>query len=543
MAHLKRQLRLAALAAILVAVAGSALGGCAQHVQRHVLRIADGAGDLPSLNPHLTMGATMDDIGQLTLAYFMRYGRDGRLRPELITDVPSLHNGDVSRDGLRITWHLRHGVRWSDGAPFDARDVLFTIRAILNPADNEIGGTEGWNLIRRVETPDPYTVVYDLRRPYGALVPMSFTPVGGGPCVLPYHLLARLPNINTSAYNAKPVGIGPFRIVAWKRGDSIEMERNPYYWRGLPKLRHVTYKLIASRDTMLAQMRSGEVDLWPAIPPTYVRQVGAIRGVRSDSEPNLRTTHLDFMMASGGVADKAVREAVRLGIDRQRLVRAVEHGNGLLTDAIVWPANPVLTDDPSTVAPDPARARQLLSSDGWRLGPSGVRVKAAHALALVVAYQSGAPDLDSLIEVMRAALRPLGIELVTRRYSHDILFAPQADGGILASGKFDAALYSSTLVSLPDLASNFDCAQAPPHGENFNRWCDARVTGLLETMRGSYDPAVVATAFGKLNRLFIDEVPSIQLFVWKGSYARSDRVTGYRPNLLTAFDDMMNVDI
>ena len=65
---------------------------------------------------------------------------------------------------------------------------------------------------------------------------------------------------------------------------------------------------------------------------------------------------------------------------------------------------------------------------------------------------------------------------------------------------------------------------------------------LLETMRGSYDRAVVSRAFAQVNRLFVAQVPSIQLFVWKGSYVTSDRVEGYEPNLLTSFDDMMNVD-
>jgi peptide/nickel transport system substrate-binding protein len=518
------------------------LGGCTAPSRHHILRVADGGGVLTSLNPHLTMGATMDNIGQLALAYFMRYDRNGRLAPELVTDIPSPRNGGISRDGLRVTWHLRHGVRWSDGAPFDARDVAFTIRAILNPANNEAGGTEGWNLIRRVEMPDRFTVVYVLRRPYGALIPMSFTPVGGGPCVLPVHLLGTLPDINTAAYNSKPVGIGPFRITAWKRGDSIEMERNPFYWRGRPKLEHVTYKLIASRETVLAQIDDGEVDLWPTVPPLYIRRAAALHGVHGDAQPTLRTTHVDFMMAHKELLDTAVRAAVRSAIDRRRLVRTIEHGAGLVTDGIVWPQAPVLRDEP--IAPvSSARARAALTADGWLSGPGGTRMKDGHALALTLVYQAGASDLDSLVEVMRADLQTVGVTLETRTYSHTLLFAPQSEGGILANGKFDLALYASTLVSLPDLASNFDCAQIPPHGENYNHWCDRDVNAILSVMRGSYESATLAKAFSKLDRRFRDEIPSIQLFVWKGSYVASDRVTGYSPNVLTSFDDMMNVDI
>ncbi len=190
--------RVRALAVLFVA----ALAGCANrpHAATHWLRIADGAGDVASLNPHLTIGATTDHLSQLTMGYLVRFDRNGRPVPELATEIPSPSNGGVSADGKRITWHLRHGVRWSDGAPFDARDVAFSTRAILNPANNEVNGTAGWDAIRTIETPDPYTVVYRLKRPYGALVAMTFATVGGGPCLLPEHLLGKLHDIDTAPY-------------------------------------------------------------------------------------------------------------------------------------------------------------------------------------------------------------------------------------------------------------------------------------------------------------------------------------------------------
>jgi peptide/nickel transport system substrate-binding protein len=509
----------------------------------HELRIADGGGDVSTLNPHLSMGATLDFITHLSMGYLVRYDRHARPIPDLALEIPSRRNGGVSADGRRITWHLRRGVRWSDGAPFDARDVAFTIQTILNPANNEVQGTEGWDVIARVETPDRWTVVYDLKRPYGAIVPLSFATVGGEPCLLPAHLLAGLHDINHAAYNELPVGLGPFRVVRWRRGDRIELERNPYYWRGRPKLDRVTFELLPSRETLLVQLRSGAVDLWPLVPPTYVAQLANVPELTVSDAPTLRTTHLDFLMTPGAIADLAVRRAVRDAIDRPGIVRTVEHGEGFVTDDIVWPYHTVEHDDPRVHGADPARARRELLADGWRLGPDGIRVKAGRRLALRVPYQAGSAELDEIMELLRAQLRAVGIDVLSRTYAHSLLFATAADGGIIDRALFDMVLYSSTIMTVPDLTSNFDCAQVPPHGENFMRWCDPRLAGPLAAMRRAYDEPAIDRAFTDIDRLFVQDVPSIQLFVWRGGYAMSTRLRGYHPNILTSFDEMLDVDI
>lgn len=521
----------------------AACAGCAPrpHGSAHWLRIADGGGDVASLDPHLTIGATTDHLSQLTMGYLVRFDRNARPVPELATEIPSPRNGGVSRDGTRITWHLRRGVRWSDGAPFDARDVAFSTRAILNPSNNEVNGTAGWDAIRAIETPDPHTIVYRLKRPYGALVAMTFSTVGGGPCILPYHLLGRLHDINTAPYNSRPVGLGPFRVTAWKRGDAVEMEANPYYFRGRPKLDRITFKLIASRETLLAQLRTGEIDLWPLVSPTYLPQAAAVPGVRVDTNAALRTTHLDFAMPR--LTEISVREAIRLAIDRKALVRTVEHGYGFVSDHIVWPRAPVTRDDPGAVAFNPRRARAVLDTAGWRLGPDGIRTKNGRRLSLNVPYQSGAPDLDRLVEVARAELHAVGVEILTHTYSHALLFGTVSGGGVLANLRFDLALYSSTLETVPDLASNVMCATVPPQGENYNRWCDPRADAAARAMGATADPAIVDDLFARLDRRFVDDVPSIQLFVWRGGNASSDKVVNYHANLLTSFDDMRDVDI
>ena len=254
---------------------GSAAGAKNSFTIAHTLRIGD-VQDITTLNPHIGTATSLGNLSELTMAYLVRYDAHNRPVPELATQVPTQADGGVSKDGLTITWHIRKGVKWSDGQPFDADDVVWSTNAVNNPANNEVG-RDGWDLITKIDEPDKYTVIYHLKKPYSPFLPSFFGSAGANPCLLPKHLLAKLPNFNNADYNSKPVGIGPYRYVKWIRGDHIDLEANPYYWRGQPKIKKIVYRFIPDRNTLLTQLTTGEIDMWP-----YRRlRVLSARGTRS----------------------------------------------------------------------------------------------------------------------------------------------------------------------------------------------------------------------------------------------------------------------
>src|SRR6202035_6014255 len=122
----------------------------------HELRIGD-IQDITSLNPHLATATALGNLSQLTMAYLARYDSNHRPVPELATEIPTMANGGIGKDGKTITWHIRKGVKWSDGEPFDADDVVWSTNAVNNQANNEIG-RDGWELITKMDEPDKYTV-------------------------------------------------------------------------------------------------------------------------------------------------------------------------------------------------------------------------------------------------------------------------------------------------------------------------------------------------------------------------------------------------
>ncbi len=147
-----------------VAGAGGRVNGW---TQPHVLRFAD-AQDVNTLNPYFGQITDVGYLSQMTMAWLIKWDEHNRPYPELATQVPTQENGGVSKDGLAITYHLRKGVRWSDGAPFNADDVVFSTRVLLNPATNVIG-RQGWDQITTIDEPDKMPVVYHLRKPYSPL--------------------------------------------------------------------------------------------------------------------------------------------------------------------------------------------------------------------------------------------------------------------------------------------------------------------------------------------------------------------------------------
>ena len=472
----------------------------------------------------------------------MKYDAQNQPYPELVTEVPTLANGGIGKDGKTITWHLRKGVRWSDGAPFDADDVMFSTKAVLNPANNEVG-RDGWNLIKKIDEPDKYTVVYHLSKPYSPYLPTFFGSAGANPDLLPKHLLAKYPNINQVPYNAKPVGIGPFRIVAWHRGDNVELEANPYYFRGQPKIKHITYKLIPSFDTLAVQMQSGDVQLWPALSASYIDRMLALPNVKTDIQTSPFYAHLDFNVTRPLVSDLRVRQAIQYAIDRPELIQKISHGHGVAQESVMPSVNPLAPKDIPLVPFDPAKARQLLEAAGWKLGPDGIRVKNGQRLSLQFPYYTGSVSADNTVEFLRQGLHAVGIDIQTRKFAPAVFFAPYQQNGTVYGGKWDMTFFSWQALPVADISNNWECNQIPPNGQNVTRFCNKELDALLEEIKGTYDTEQQRKLLDRALKIIAGNVPTIVLSVPQVGYAHSPNLTGFQPNAWTPFDNMMNVDI
>jgi peptide/nickel transport system substrate-binding protein len=507
----------------------------------HELRIG-GIGDVTTLNPLLSSDLVVGWMSQLTMAYLVRYDRANRPIPDLAVAVPSKSNGGISPDGKTVTYHLRRRLKWSDGARLNADDVVFSTRLILDPKTNVVSRA-GWDRITTIEEPDKYTVVFRLREPYGPYAATYFSTGGSNPAIMPAHLLAHTGNINTDSYNALPVGAGPYKYVRWQRGNQIELAANAGYWRGRPKLARIFYRIIPNRDTLLAALQTGDVDLWPGAAAAYYPRATAIAGFTVLRQPSYAYSHLDFNLTHAKVADRTVRKALEFALDRRAARDEIDHGIGVLQDAYVSPAAPYYDRSLGFTGFDPAKANAMLDAAGWKRGRDGMRAKGGVRLSIDLVSNTGSPDTDRRIELIRQGWQQIGVALVRKNVSSTLLFAPYADGGIVFTGKFDAVLFAWYPTASLSPADAYSCREIPPKGQNDMHWCDREAQAAIDDFLTTYSPRQQRDDSLIVQRRLIADVPTIVTSVAEDLFIESRTLTGFHPNQVSFFDDMMSVDI
>ena len=450
------------------------------------LRWADGE-DLDNLNPLLSTQTLVNDLSAFTMGYFFVFDDRNRPVPSLALAVPTRENGGISRDGRSLTFRLRRGVVWHDGAPFSSADVAFTVAKILDPKTNVLT-RRGWEEIERVDTPNPYTAVFRLRRPYAPFLNVFFTPVGN-PAILPKHLLDHVADINKAPYNALPVGLGPFKYVRWDRGSQVVMEAFDRWWGGKPKLQRVIFKVIPDANTDLAQLRSHELDAYVRAPNYQAPQLADIAGVKTIEYDTTSFGHFDFNVTSPLLSDARVRQALIYGADLDTMWDKVDHRIGRREWTPISHLSWAYDSDVPRYPFDLAKAAALLDQAGWSMGADGLRHKGDLTMRLKIVGNVGNLGLDARVLILQNAYKKLGVALEYFRYPTNTLFAGYAAGGIIATRKYDIASYAWGLAPEPDLQNQYTCGKISPKGLNYLGYCNHEFDALVEDSLRNYERA------------------------------------------------------
>ncbi|MGB8907353.1 MAG: ABC transporter substrate-binding protein, partial [Candidatus Cybelea sp.] len=300
-----------------------------------VLRFSEFS-DPKNLNPILNSATPTLDLSMFVFSWTVRYDANGRPVPDAITEIPTVANGDVSKDGLTLKYKLRPNIKWQDGQLLTCNDLKFTWRVVMNTHNNVIT-TDGYKDIGSIDCNDPHVAIVHMKRLYAPFLQQLWSVNGNAP-ILPQHLLAKYNDdkgsFNTAPYNSLPIASGPFRVVAWNRGQDVRLVANPDFYLGRPKLKEVIYKILPDENTAVTQLQTHELDMlalgtglkWPEYAGLAADPRNGLKAIRVDA---FAWEHIDFNLRHPIVSDVQVRRALAYATDRGEIINKVAHGSAI----------------------------------------------------------------------------------------------------------------------------------------------------------------------------------------------------------------------
>jgi peptide/nickel transport system substrate-binding protein len=412
---------------------------------------------------------------------------------------------EFSEDGLVLTLHLRKGVVFHDGTPFNAEAVKVNLERFRRA----IFAFLLYPRIQKVEVVDEYTVRLALDRPFAPLLAhLSHDFVG---IVSPKQIAELAEGQEIMA----PVGTGPFKFDKWVRGEYVRIVRNDHYWGAKPHLDAVVFKVVPSDATRLVLLETGQVHAIMRVPPLDAPRVAATPGLEIVKVPSVRTIYIGFHNQRAPWTDVRVRQALNYAVDKEAIVAEILGGAGGVSDAPIMPL--IFGYAQQNPYPyDPERARMLLDQAGI---PRGFKCTLYHP--------TGRYMMDAAIaEAVQAYLRDVGIEaeLITMEWAAYLAFLRKP----VEEATFDMFMLGWGCVTLDADYGLFPLFHTSEWAPRSNRsfYSNPVVDALLERGRVTPDPKSRKAIYAEAIRVLWEDAGWLFLHYEAQINAQSTKVKG-----------------
>jgi len=471
-------------------------------------------GDASNLIPVLATDNASHSISGLIFNGLLKYDRDLNVVGDLA------ESWDISKDGLVITFHLRKGVRWHDGQPFTAEDVLFTYRLTIDPKTPTAYAGD-FLKVKKAEVLDPHTfrVIYD--KPFAPAL-MSW-----GSAVMPKHLMEGK-DVTKSPLARHPIGTGPYRFKEWKTGQKIALVYNPDYFEGRPFLDGRVMRIIPDMATMFLELRARGIDQMGLTPLQYTRQTENQyfrNHFRKYRYLSFSYTYLGFNLQNPMFADRKVRQALSYAINKEELIDGILLGLGKEATGPFKPGTWQFNADVKRFPFDPKKTLELLAEAGWRdTDGDGILDKRGQRFEFELLVNQGNEVRAKTAEIVQRRLAEVGITVKIRVIEWAAFIKE-----FINKRRFDAVILGWTIPMDPDLYDVWHSSKTGPSELNFISYKNEEVDALLERGRSTFDRAERKRCYDRIQEILAEDQPYIFLYVPDALPIFNARVRGIDP--------------
>jgi peptide/nickel transport system substrate-binding protein len=475
-----------------------------------------------TLNPYIASEAIARSVIALVNRGLVGISADGEFFPVFVTELPSEANGGVSADGKVITWRLKPDLTWSDGTPFTSDDIKFTWEAVAHPTSGATQ-TQGFDLIERIDTPDPQTAVVHYREFWGPW--MTQFALG----ILPRHNTGDPAQMSEWEWNrtANPTN-GPFTLQEWAAASQMIFVRNDnWHEPGKPYLDRILYPITTNLEVQRQMLRSGQNHLHHWLADDYVDEVGTWSNVEVVQSPGPYWYRVQFNLSERGDArpappaqphpilgDVNVRRAIGMAINREQMV---SHWKGIEFMESMFRGE-FECNLPEPVY-DQEQSQAMLEAAGWTDSDGdGVRecngcttAEAGTPMRLEISSYTGWNREDEQV-VLVENLKAVGIDAYIQNHEPTVLYGTWGEGSTARRGDFDILWWDYELGYDPQVkAEDFYASWRIPSEENpgtFNvtRVNDPEIDEWLRTAGSTSDTAIRKEAYCNIATKIAEEI-------------------------------------
>jgi peptide/nickel transport system substrate-binding protein len=516
------------LAALLVALAVSACQGKPAMTEKAASAdapsgpaygdalIEGSIGEPTVLIPMLAGDSASHQIAGLVFNGLVKYDTD----LSIIGDLAE--SWEISKDGLVITFHLRKGVKWTDGIEFTAEDVKFGFDTIINEK-TPTAYAEDYLQVKKAEVLDRYTFRATYEKPFAPALS-----TWGSLVVLPKHLLEGK-DITKSDLTRNPVGMGPYKLRKWVPGQEVVLDSNKDYFEGRPYIDQYVYRIIPDPATMFLELQAGGVDLMGLTPLQYTKQTDTEyfrENFQKFRYPAFVYTYMGFNLKHPFFQDRRVRQAIAHAIDKQEIVDVVLFGLGKpATGPYVpntWPYNPKVKE----YEYNPEKAKQLLKEAGWqdRKG-SGILEKDGRPFQFTIFTNMGNSTRMNTATIIQWRLAKIGIKVDIRALEWSTFVNQFID-----KRRFEAVILGWSISFDPDQYDIWFSGKTKEKEFNFVGYNNPEVDALLEKGRRTFDIEARKKIYYRMQEILAEDLPYIFLYVPEATPIVNARFRGIKPS-------------
>jgi peptide/nickel transport system substrate-binding protein len=467
-----------------------------------------------TLDPRLATDAEGSKICDLIFDGLMKRDDDLNLVPGLAEKMERL--SDTS-----FLFHLRRGVFFHSGAPFTARDVVYTYKSIIN-GNIASAFRRTFSRIKDMAAQDDYTVRMDLKEvfaPYETLLTMGIVSEADA---------EKLKN----RFGTNPVGTGPYKLVRLKPESVVELEANPLYFGNVPKTRFLRFHVVKDDNIRVLKLIKGDVDLVQnGIPPLILPRVLESKDMEMDIGDGLVTAYLGMNLTNRFLKDVRVRRAIAHAIDRGQIIEHRLGGLAVEANSILSPFNWAYDSDLSGYSFDQKKARALLEEAGYKTNPSREK-------GLSFTYKTSAiKERIDMARMIAHQLAEVGIDVKVLPYEWGTFYND------IKRGNFQ--LYSLSWVGITEPDFLYEVAhssQVPPAGLNRDRYKNPVVDALVEKGRITMNEKERKTIYKEVQRILLEDLPFIPLWYEKNVVVYRKSLSGVKLRPDASYLTFVNIE-